>query len=92
MHPPPLRGEAETKTKQSLAMLGVNYPNFGKSHSASGPRPDASPPLRGEAETKDKISITSGTVIYVYSSDKSTLINTFTYARKAASGGLPRFL
>lgn len=36
------------------------------------------------AETRDKISITSGTIIYVYSSDKSTLINTFCSANKAA--------
>ena len=34
-------------------------------------------------ETKAKISVAKGTTIYVYSSDQSTLINTFSSARKA---------
>jgi group I intron endonuclease len=59
----------ETKAKQSLAMLSENHPMFGQIHST---------------ETKAKISITRGTVIYVYSFDKSILINTFISAREAA--------
>ena len=60
---------SETKAKQSLAMLSENHPMFGQIHST---------------ETKAKISITRGTVIYVYSFDKSILINTFISAREAA--------
>lgn len=59
----------ETKTLMSKAKIGVNHPLYGKFHSA---------------ETKNKISISSGQVIYVYSSDKFTLINTFNSSRKAA--------
>ena len=35
-------------------------------------------------ETKAKISAANGTTVYVYSSDGSTLINTFSSARNAA--------
>jgi group I intron endonuclease len=60
---------AETKALISLSKSGKNHPLYGKSRSI---------------DTRDKISITSGTAIYVYSSDKSTLINTFSSFRKAA--------
>lgn len=52
-------------------MSGENNPMFGIS-------------LLHTAETKAKMSVAKGTSIYVYSSDKSTLINTFTSARKAS--------
>lgn len=60
---------AETKTLISLLKSGKNHHFFGKSHST---------------DTKDKISITSGTAVFAYSSDKSTLIYTFNSFRKAA--------
>jgi len=59
------------------AKKGQNNPMFGTTHNE---------------DTKLKISIARGITIYVYCSDKSTLLYTFTYARKAASGGLPRSL
>ena len=43
------------------ANTGVNHPMFGTNRSE---------------QTKLKISIVQGTIIYLYSSDKSTLINT----------------
>lgn len=60
---------AETKALMREASLAGNNPMFGKEHSA---------------ETKDKMSAAQGTTIYVYSSDKSTLLYTFTSANKAA--------
>lgn len=59
----------ETKTLMSEAKKKDNHPLYGKFHST---------------ETKNKISITSGQIVYVYSSDNSTLINTFNSARKTA--------
>jgi group I intron endonuclease len=58
----------ETRTNMSIAKLGENHPNFGKSHSE---------------ETKVLISATLGTAIYQYDSHGS-LVNTFSSARKAA--------
>jgi NADH-ubiquinone oxidoreductase chain 4 len=59
----------ETKNLMSLARQAENHPLWGKNLSD---------------ETKLKMSIAKGTTIYVYSPDKSTLINTFISARKAA--------
>jgi len=56
------------KDNHMFGKKGVNHPIFGT--------------LRTE-ESKLKISIANGTAIYVYTSDKSTLVNTFTSARKA---------
>lgn len=60
---------AETKAAISEAMSGENHPMFDKFHSA---------------ETRTKIGIANGTTIYVYSSDKSTIVNSFSSATKAA--------
>jgi len=43
------------KAHSTETLAKISLANFGKTYSASGPRPDASP-LRGEAETKAKIS------------------------------------
>lgn len=59
----------------SIAKLGENHPNFGKTHSSGAP-------CRGE-ETKVLISATQGTAIYQYDSHGS-LVSSFTSARKAA--------
>jgi group I intron endonuclease len=60
---------AESLAKMSVAKSGENHPMFGKSH---------------PAETRAKISAAQGTAIYVYSSNDSTLINTFPSSYKAA--------
>jgi hypothetical protein len=59
----------ETIIKNHEANSGENHPMFDKQHSL---------------ETKAKMSAVKGTNIYVYSSDKSTLINIFSSANKAA--------
>jgi len=70
---------AETRTKISEALSGennpmygrtsVNHPMYGKSHSV---------------ETLAKMSAAKGGTIYVYNIDKTTLVNSFPSARKAA--------
>jgi group I intron endonuclease len=62
---------AESIAKMSLAKSDENHPRGmqGKAHSA---------------ETLALISKASGTAIYVYSKDKSTLVNSFPSANKAA--------
>jgi group I intron endonuclease len=57
-----------TKAKMSEAKKGENHPMYGRTH------------LK---ESLEKMSIYKGTPIYVYSSDKSILINTFPSTRKA---------
>lgn len=49
--------------------LGENHPMHGKTHST---------------KTKAKMSLARGTTVYVYNSDKSTLVNSFPSAKKAA--------
>jgi len=69
----------ETKILISEAMLGENNSMFGRTGEKH--------PLYGSTlsiETREKISKARGTVVYVHSSDKSTLINTFDSYRKAA--------
>jgi group I intron endonuclease len=58
----------ETIALMSLAKSGENNPMYGKTHSP---------------ETLAKLSAANGTTVYVYSSDGSTLLNTFPSARKA---------
>jgi len=50
----------ETKIKKNLALSGKNRSIFGKTHSE---------------KSKNRISISDGPVIYVYSSEGKTLIN-----------------
>ena len=59
----------ETLAKMKAANSGENHPLYGKNHSA---------------ETKAAISAARGTAIYVYSLDKSILVNSFASASKAA--------
>jgi group I intron endonuclease len=76
----------ETIAKMKAIRLGANNPMHGKNHSVET-RAKISESLFGKvhsAETKSKISIARGTAIYVYSFDKSTLVNTFISARKAS--------
>jgi group I intron endonuclease len=58
----------ETLAKLSFVKSGKNNPMFGKTRSP---------------ETLAKISAAKGGTIYVYNTDKSTLINSFPSARKA---------
>lgn len=58
----------ETKELMSLVRSGENHPLWGKNHSESA---------------KLAMSISKGTAIYVYTFDKSTLVNVFVSARKA---------
>ena len=83
----------ETLTKMSLALSGKNNPMFGRTHNEetlvlmSEAFSGMNNPMFGKThstETLAKMSSAQGTAIYVYSSDKSTLINTFSSANKAA--------
>jgi group I intron endonuclease len=83
----------ETLTKMSLALSEKNNPMFGRKHSEetlalmSEAFSGVNNPMFGRthsAEILAKMSTAQGTNIYVYSSDKSTLINTFSSANKAA--------
>jgi group I intron endonuclease len=56
------------KELMSLARSGENHPLWSKIHNES---------------TKLAMNIAKGIVIYVYIFDKSTLVNTFVFARKA---------
>lgn len=49
--------------------LGENHPMYGKTHSTN---------------TKAKMSEARDTIVYVYNSDKTTLVNSFPSAKKAA--------
>jgi group I intron endonuclease len=77
----------------SLALSGKNNPMFGRKHSEgtlalmSEAFSSVNNPMFGRThstETLAKMSSAQGTAIYVYSPDKSTLINTFSSANKAA--------
>ena len=76
------------KTGENHHMFGITgekHHLFGKSHSAESIA-KMSLAHSGKTlskETKDKISLAKGKPIYVYSSDKFTLINTLNSARKA---------
>jgi group I intron endonuclease len=82
----------ETKAKMSEALSGEKNPMFGKTH-AKKSIDLMSVAMVGEKNsmfgkshsvgTKAKMSLANGTNIYVYSLDKSTLINTFPSAFKA---------
>jgi hypothetical protein len=83
----------ETLTKMSLALSGKNNPMFSRKHSEgtlalmSEAFSSVNNPMFGRThstETLAKMSSAQGTAIYVYSPDKSTLINTFSSANKAA--------
>jgi group I intron endonuclease len=67
-------------SEQTIAKIsGENNPMFGRTGEKH--------PLYGSTlsiETREKISKARGKIVYVYSSDKSTLINTFDSYRKAA--------
>jgi group I intron endonuclease len=69
---------AETKAKISEALSGENNPMYGKT--------DENNPFYGKThtpESKAKMSASKGGTIYVYNSDKSSLVNSFASARKA---------
>jgi group I intron endonuclease len=69
----------ESIAKISFALSGENNPMFGRireNHHFFG--------KTHTADTKAKMSAAQGTAIYVYSSDKSTLVNSFCSANKAA--------
>jgi len=59
----------EHKIKLSEAKLGENHPMFGRNHSTN---------------TLLKMSIAKGTPIFVYNSDNTTLVYTFTSSKKAS--------
>jgi group I intron endonuclease len=83
-------------TPESLAKFsGENHSRYGKSHSAktralislanSGRNNSMyGRSLLHSVETKEKMSAAKGRTIYLYTSDKSSLINTFNSGRKAA--------
>lgn len=87
--------EKISKAQKSIDRTGENHPMFGitgENHHLFGKRHSAesiskmSKAHYGKTlfeETKAKISLVKGKSIYVYSSDKSTLVNTFTSSRKA---------
>jgi group I intron endonuclease len=66
--------------------IGKNHPMFGKTHTPESKAlmSLAKKGIAKSEETRAKMSVANGTAIYVYSKDKSTLVNSFSSASKAA--------